>query len=171
MSVKILILGKGRNGKDSVAEILKKNFDVDFSSSSMMAAKIFIYEVLKPCLGYKTFEECYDDRHNWRDLWHQLICAYNSKDKARLAKEILKHGDVYVGMRDNAEYKESLRQGLFDAVWWVDASDRVDYDEPRSSFNIDYDDSMIWIDNNGTQEELEEKVVSLYKKLLEVKIQ
>ena len=61
---KLLIIGHGRHGKDTVSEILCNDFKLSFISSSMFACKKFIYDELKDKYEYKSFEECYDDRHN-----------------------------------------------------------------------------------------------------------
>lgn len=162
---KLLLIGSARWGKDSMAEILQEHFDLKFKSSSQAAAEIFIYDALKEKYGYATPEECFEDRVNRRSEWYQLICEYNIEDKARLAKDILKHTDAYVGMRDSREIKECLKQGIFDLVIWVDASDRLP-PEDKSSFNIDKSDADIIIENNGTYDEFKEKVIRLGKSLL-----
>ena len=97
---------------------------------------------------------------NHRQEWYELICGYNKDDKAKLAKEILKYNNTYVGMRDSAEIKECLKQGLFDLVIWVDASKRLPM-ESSNSFNISVSDADVIIDNNGTYEEFKEKALRL----------
>ncbi len=162
---KLCIVGSARWGKDSMAEILEEYFELKFKSSSQAAADIFIYDALKEKYGYNTPEECFEDRVNHRSEWYELICDYNIEDKARLAKDILKHTDVYVGMRDSREIKECIKQNLFDLIIWVDASDRLPQ-EDKSSFNIDKSDADIIIENNGTYDEFKEKVIRLGKSLL-----
>jgi dephospho-CoA kinase len=157
---KLLLLGHARHGKDSMVEILQEYFNLKFKSSSQAAAEIFIYDVLKDKYGYKTPEECFEDRVNHRAEWHQLICDYNIDDKARLAKGILKHADCYVGMRDTREIKECINQNLFDLIVWVDASERLPL-EDVTSFNIKKSDADIIIENNGTYDEFKEKVIRL----------
>ena len=162
---KLCIVGSARWGKDSMAEILEEYFELKFKSSSQAAADIFIYDALKEKYGYNTPEECFEDRVNHRSEWYELICDYNIEDKARLAKDILKHTDVYVGMRDSREIKECIKQNLFDLIIWVDASDRLPQ-EDKSSFNIDKSDADIIIENNGTYDEFKDKVIRLGKSLL-----
>jgi len=93
-----------------------------------------------------------------------MICNYNKDDKAKLAKEILKYNNTYVGMRDWAEIQECLKQELFDLVIWVDASKRLPQ-ESAESFNITTKDADVIIENNGTLEELKEKVKRIGKLL------
>jgi hypothetical protein len=157
---KLLVISSARWGKDSFGEILRDNFGVTFTSSSQAAADIFIYDRLKDKYGYSTPEECFIDRMNRRAEWHQLICEYNIDDKAKLAKEILKQSDMYIGMRDKEEIKECIKQGLFDLIVWVDASKRLP-EEDSSSFNIDINCADIIINNNGTYDEFKERVLRL----------
>jgi dephospho-CoA kinase len=158
--IKLLIIGPARWGKDTLAEILHEKFGLSFISSSQACADIFIYDKLKEKYGYNTPEECFEDRVNHRKEWYELICDYNKDDKAKLAKEILKYNNTYVGMRDSSEIKECLKQGLFDLVIWVDASKRLP-EEPSTSFNISKSDADIIIENNDTFEEFKEKALRL----------
>ena len=154
---KLLIIGSGRHGKDFFCETLSKHFGFTFKSSSeFMAKKIF--PIIKDVLGYATEQECFEDRHNHRGLWYELIAAFNYKDKAYLAKELLSEYDIYCGMRSKAELDECKKQGFFDLIIWVDASDRVEYKESSDSISITKEDADIVILNNGTTEDLLEKV-------------
>lgn len=159
---KILIIGHARHGKDSMAEILNYVFGLNFKSSSQAAANIFLYDALKEKYGYKTPKECFIDRVNHRAEWYDLICEYNKDDRARLAKDILKDSDCYVGMRDRDEILECLRQKVFDLVIWVDASKRLPL-ESSESFNIDESCADIIIDNNTTYEDFKDRVIRLGK--------
>ena len=161
-TIKLLVLGHCRHGKDTFAEILNEEFGLKYQSSSQASADIFLYEALKDKYGYKTPEECFQDRVNHRAEWKQMICDYNKDDKAKLAKEILKNSDCYVGMRDRAEINECMKQGLFDIIVWVDASGRLP-EEPASSFDIDKSCADIIIENNGTFETFKEKVIRFGK--------
>lgn len=149
-----------RHGKDTLAELLNENFGLKFVSSSQAAADIFIYDELKDNYGYNTPEECFIDRVNHRAEWYDLICEYNKADKARLAKGILEMADCYVGMRDRDEINECKKQGLFDLIIWVDASERLPLESPES-FNIDKSQADIVVDNNGTFEEFKDRVFRL----------
>lgn len=159
---KFLIIGHARHGKDSFAEQLQEQFDFKFKSSSQAAAEIFIYDELKELYGYKTPEECFEDRVNHRPEWYRMICDYNKDDKAKLAKGILQRTDCYVGMRDRGEITECIKQGLFDLIIWVDASNRLSLESP-DSFNIDKSCADIIIDNNGTFDEFKARVSRIGK--------
>ena len=157
---KLLLIGAARWGKDTLAELLNEEFGYTFESSSQSAANIFLYDLLKEKYGYKTPEECFEDRVNHRQEWYEAICEYNKDDKARLAKGILERSDCYVGMRDRYEIEECMRQGIFDLIIWVDASNRLPM-EDASSFNIDKSCADIIIENDGTYEQFKEKVIRL----------
>lgn len=157
---KLCILGHCRHGKDTLAEILRDEFGTRFTSSSEASAKIFIHEQLKDKYNYSSLDECFVDRINHRQEWYEMICNYNKKDKARLAKEILVISNCYVGMRDFVELEECKRQNLFDLIIWVDASKRLPL-EDSTSFNIDKIHADIIMDNNGSLGEFREKVIRL----------
>lgn len=162
-----LIAGTGRSGKDTLAEILRAKYGVKFESSSYAAAKIFIYNQLKEERGYTSIEECYEDRHNHRELWYDLICWYNKDDKARLAKSILKDSDCYVGMRSKEELDKCKEDGVFSHVFWVDASKRVDYQESSSSCTVTADQADFILDNNSDLANLERQADFVWRKINE----
>lgn len=154
--MKILILGNGRHGKDTLAELFNQYFGLTFMSSSQASADFFLYNQLKDKYGYTSSEECFEDRVNHREEWYQAICNYNKDNRARLAQDILSRSNCYVGMRDKEEFNECVKQKLFDIIIWVDASKRLPL-EPGTSFNINMSDADIIVENNGTFEEFVEK--------------
>lgn len=163
MKPKILILGYGRGGKDTMAEYLRDKYGYQFTSSSEYAAKKFICESLRHLMGYESFSECYEDRHNWRSLWYELICAYNKDNPARLASEMISDGyDIYVGMRSKIELQACLDASVFDCTVWVDGADRTGYIEPESSCTVTPDMADVVIDNNGTLEEFHRTIDGLF---------
>ena len=159
---KYIILGQKRSGKDSFAEILFETYGITYSSSSDASNKIFLFDILKEKYGYKTHQECFDDRVNHRDEWYKLICDYNSVDKTRLAKDITKDYDMYVGIRDLEEFNACVKNNIFDLIVWVDASERVK-SENESFMEITKSMADVIIDNNGTYEEFRERVIRFGK--------
>ncbi len=162
--MKILILGYKRSGKDTLAELWNEKFGVKFESSSMAAARIFIYDELKEKYGYTSFEECYEDRMTKRKEWYNLICGYNENDPTRLARKILEDSDVYVGMRDKKEVVRARFEKTFDLIVWVDALNRVGA-EDRESCTVTKEDADIILDNNGAEHVFKTKALALGKAL------
>lgn len=157
---KILIIGHKRHGKDTVAGYLNGLFGYKFESSSEAACRIFLFDALKDKYGYETPKDCFEDRMDKREEWYTLICEYNKEDKARLAKEILKTSNIYVGMRDNTEIAECKAQGLFDLI--IGVFDPRKELESNASFNIDlFKESDIIIPNVEGLEELKQRVLKL----------
>lgn len=156
---RILILGKGGHGKDTMAEIISDLYGLSFQSSSFAACEKAVMPTLCKKYGYKSAQECYDDRRNHREEWKQLITDYNTPDKSRLCREILAENDMYVGMRCADEFAASKH--LFDEIYYVDASDRVPEEDP--TMKIEFDPSyMTWIDNNGTIHDLVEQIEEIF---------
>ena len=119
---KLLVIGHGRHGKDTVSEILCQDFGLSFISSSMFACKKFIYYDLKEKYQYKSIEECYSDRHNHRSEWYNAIASYCKNDPSQLGKDIFSEHDIYCGLRNEREFTEMKKEGVFDACIWVDRS-------------------------------------------------
>jgi hypothetical protein len=142
---KILILGHGEHGKDTIADMLTDLTGLRFESSSLAAAELAVMPHMQ---GYSNVEECFNDRRNHRQQWRELITAYNTPDKGRLCKEIISRCDGYIGMRCQLEY--DAVKNLFNHVLWVDASKRKPNDP---TMGIMRECGMILIDNNGTVEE------------------
>ena len=150
---KLLVIGHGRHGKDTVCEILQKNYNYSFESSSQFCSNLFIYDMLKDKYGYNSQEECYADRHNHRAEWYDAICDYNKTDGARLGREIFKTHDIYCGLRNKREYFAMKNTGVFDYAIWGDRSDHLP-PESKDSMSLEQWMADFTIDNNGTLNEL-----------------
>lgn len=167
---KLLIIGHGRHGKDTVCEILKNSYGFSFRSSSEFCAEKFIYERLKDKYGYKSFVDCYKDRHNRRSEWYDMIHDYCSKDHARLGREIFQENDIYCGLRNKAEFHAMRNTGVFDYAIWVDRSDHLPL-EHSSSMTLETWMADYVIDNNGSLEDLKRNTTALIDRLLKIRNQ
>jgi len=169
--MKLLIIGYARHGKDTAPEYFRDFFGMSFLSSSQAALDLFLFDQLKEKYGYETKAEAFADRVNHRTEWKEAICAYNTPDKARLAREILHTFgvDAYVGMRDSEEIEACTAAKLFNIVIWIDASDRLP-PEPYESCPIDKSSAHFIIENNGDKEDFYVKLKAvgeiLFKKSL-----
>lgn len=152
--MKLLVVGHGRHGKDTFCELS----GLPFQSSSEAALDIVIWPYWG-CAKYETKAECFEDRSNHRSTWYNMIKAYNNADKTSLATKILVNSDIYCGMRNREELHACNTIGLFDAIIWVDASDRLP-PEPASSMTITRDDCGLFVDNNGPEKDFEAIVLN-----------
>ena len=160
MRKKLLIVGHGRHGKDTVCEILRDKHGYSFESSSAFCSKLFIYDMLKKKYNYTSEEECYNDRHNHRAEWYNAICDYNYPDAAKLGREIFKAHDIYCGFRNKREFFAMKNTGVFDYAIWVDRGDHLP-PESKDSMSIEPWMADYHIDNNGTVDDLEFWVTDL----------
>jgi hypothetical protein len=163
--LKLLVIGHGRHGKDTVCEILRDRYGYSFESSSQFCSRLFIYDMLKERYGYANEQECYADRHNHRAEWYNAICEYNVPDAARLGREIFSAHDIYCGLRNKKEYHAMRNTGVFDYAIWVDRSDHLP-PEPKTSMSLEQWMADYTIDNNGTLEELEFNIDQLMKHIV-----
>lgn len=160
MKKKLLVIGHGRHGKDTVCEILRNQYGYSFESSSQFCSRLFIYDLLKEKYNYASEEACYLDRHNHRAEWYNAICDYNVPDAARLGREIFKTHDIYCGLRNKREFFAMKNTGVFDYAIWVDRSDHLPT-ESKDSMSLEQWMADYTIDNNGSLEELEFNVHQL----------
>ena len=157
--MKFFILGHGRHGKDTFAELLCEMAPgLKFVSSSLFVCERAVFPTLGPRYAYETAEECFADRANHRDEWHELISAFNSPDKARLARQLFVDFDLYVGLRCVEELEEARH--FADLVLWVDRSEHLP-PEPKSSNTITANDCDLIVPNNGTLADLRERAERL----------
>jgi len=151
--LKLLVIGHGRHGKDTVCEMLRDNYDYSFESSSQFCSKLFIYDQLKDKYGYSSEEQCYADRHNHRTEWYDAICDYNVPDAATLGREMFAAYDIYCGLRNKKEFHAMKNTGVFDYAIWVDRSDHLP-PESKDSMSLEQWMADFTIDNNGTLDDL-----------------
>jgi len=158
---KLLVVGHGRHGKDTVCELLEK-YGYTFQSSSKFCSELFIFDELKSKYGYANEEECYADRHNHRKEWYDLIHNYCKDDLARLGRNLFAKHDIYCGLRNKREFHAMKNEEIFDYAIWVDRSDYCHL-EPESSMTIQQWMCHYTIDNNGDLERLKKNVDILMK--------
>jgi len=154
---KLLIVGHGRHGKDTVCDILRSKYNFSFESSSKFCSKLFIFDELKDKYGYTDEEECYADRHNHRTEWYNMIHNYCRDDLARLGRNIFEAHDIYCGLRNKREFFAMQNEEIFDYAIWVDRTDHLPTEDP-SSMSIEQWMCDYTIDNNGDIARLEKNV-------------
>ena len=162
--MKIMVCGQGRHGKDTFARLL----GVPFQSSSDAA----LAECIWPEIGHEYVSKlkCFEDRHNRREEWFNIITAYNTPDKTRLARHIFQDSSVYVGCRNQEEFYAAKEAGLFDLAIWVNASGRVPA-EGKSSCTVLSSDCDIIVDNNGNLDQLHQKAKQIGRMIFHPHVQ
>lgn len=165
---RLLVIGHGRHGKDTVCEILQKTYGFSFENSSNFCNKRFVYQMLKDRYGYNSPKECFQDRHNHRAEWYNAICEYNGLDGAKLGREIFAEHDIYCGLRNKREFHAMRNSGVFDYAIWVDRSDHLPL-ESKTSMTLEPWMADYVIDNNGSLEELQFNISQLMRFLLNYK--
>ncbi|MGR5365844.1 hypothetical protein [Photobacterium damselae] len=166
LTKKIIITGYAEHGKDTACEYLYKKFGITFESSSHTACELFLFDDLKKEHGYKTFDECYEDRRNHRKLWADKISEFNRINGLdALGKVIFERVDCYNGIRKLAELNALKSSGLVDLVIWLDASERMP-PESIESMDIPPNVADITISNNGSIDELKVRLNELGEYLL-----
>lgn len=165
--MKLIVMGYGGHGKDEVCQRLQERYGLTYKSSSITAAELVIYPILKGLMGYKSLWRCHADRVNHRELWYELIKAYNHMDRTRLAREIFNQVDVYCGIRDREEYLATRAAALFDFAIWVDASKRNPPEDDHSC-TLNPSDADYVLDNNGPMDDLDEKIRSMMRYLNQI---
>ena len=153
---KLLVVGHGRHGKDTVCEMLEQ-YGYTFQSSSKFCSELFIFNELKEKYNYANEEECYADRHNHRTLWYDMIHDYCKDDLARLGRNLFDKHDIYCGLRNKREFFAMKNEEIFDYAIWVDRSDHCHL-EPASSMTIEQWMCDYTIDNNGDLARLQKNV-------------
>lgn len=157
---KIFVIGHGRHGKDTVGEIIREICGLTFESSSLFCAEHVVRPWLKNLgITYDSLESCYEDRLNHRIEWYNAIRAFNKNDESKLSAAIFDNYDMYIGIRSRVEFLASRH--LSDLSIWIEASKRVPQIDPTCK--ILPTDCDIIIDNNGTEEELRERVTRIAK--------
>jgi len=162
--MKLLIIGHGRHGKDTVCDILADKYHMSFQSSSAFCAEHVVFPVLSELYGYSNFMQCFDDRHNHRTEWFNLISEYCETDGARLGREIFSEYDIYGGLRNPREFAAMKEQKVFDWCVWVDRSQHLPT-EPFASMGLTVDHADYIVNNNGSLSDLAIQVDNLMKEL------
>lgn len=161
----LLIIGHGRHGKDTVAEILRDYYGAKFVSSSLFVARECLWEKWGR-LNYCCISEMYEDRHNHRKKWADMVTEYNYPDRTRTFRGMLDQGNnVYVGMRMLGEYLACKHEGLISRTIWVDRHKYLP-PEPLDSMNLWPGLADHIVNNNGTLNGLKERVCDLADNLV-----
>lgn len=125
--MRIAVCGHGRAGKDTVSEWLRDNTGLRYTgSTSQAAARVVMSNMNAAGHAYASVEECWNDRHNHRTEWRDIIWAYNGPDGMALYRDMAAENDILNGIRSIKELAACKRSGLIDAAVWVSAPVPID---------------------------------------------
>lgn len=157
----MIVTGMSQHGKDTFCEYLYEKYNITFASSSYTACELFLYEKLKDEFGYKSIDECFEDRQNHQTRWYEEIKAFNTPNKDRLGKIIFNKANAYCGIRDDEEFAELIKNTDVDLIVWIDASLRVP-PQSKSSMKLSSEIADHILKNNGTEAEFQESIDAFY---------
>jgi len=153
---KILVLGHGQHGKDTVSNMISYTYGLKLGGSSELGFKA-IKPRLQKLFPNESDEQLFENRRIHRNTWKRLIKEYNTPDPTRLTRDILRVYDGYVGIRDLDEYKAT--EHLYDIKIWVDRSLHKPNDP---SMEIEYDpNEMLLLNNNGPLAHLKDALLEI----------
>lgn len=171
--MKIIVIGMAGHGKDEVSMLLCEYAGLEFESSSQFAVDKGIFDSIihahMELPEDKSINQkrniFYMNKDNFRPEMYKAVREYNSGNLSRLAEGIFSEYDIYCGLRHLEEFEDIMSKGLADLVIFVDAVIRKGVTETMSSFTIPRSRADIIIDNNGTKEELRNKIQRLVEVL------
>jgi hypothetical protein len=152
----LMIVGRGRAGKDEFGMWFNESTTMKFSGSTSH----FGCDMMAKHLGISR-EEAWNTRHQSREKWKEFFDSKRDKDPLFLVRMSLKKNDIVAGCRDIREIEGAKEEGLVDLVIWIENS-RVPADPTVLFSSADAD---IVIENNGTLEEYFKKLEALARTL------
>jgi len=147
--MKLLIIGHGRHGKDTVCDLMTEMYGLRCTSVSKAMSEE-VYQHAGRDMDYDDSASFYADRHNHRQLWYETIRDITWNQPEVVGVSALNGGyDVLNGVRSRVEFDAIKATGLYDYVVWVDASSRLP-DVVDGTMELTKEDADYVIDNNGT---------------------
>lgn len=140
----ILMVGWGRSGKDSGAEILAHLTGLRYGFSFSRAALPFMCEFLG-----QDEKTAWEERHHHRMAWKSHLDHLRMGDETLLAEMALGCGEILAGLRDKKELLAVRAKGLFNYILWVNRPGIPP--DPTTTFGPSYADEII--ENVGTLDE------------------
>lgn len=145
--IKLGICGKGRAGKDTAAEFLAVTTGLRYTAGTSFWAKdlVFAWFQINEPGRYRDTQHCWEDRHNNRQLWADIIGDYNRDDPVKLYKDCLENQNFLTGVRWKHEMRAIKQAAIVDCWLWVE-NPRVPKDV---SCQVTMDDCDLVVLNNS----------------------
>jgi hypothetical protein len=141
----IAVLGNGRAGKDTASKYMCVSKGMTYCGSSSNFLNRFVADLTG--LDERT---SFSERHEHREYWIATGHAVRAHDLSLFARMILATGDLAVGLRGREEIHGCLRDGIVDALLWID-NNRVTVD---ITMELQASDCDIIIPNHGSYTDL-----------------
>lgn len=166
----LAVCGYGTHGKGTSAAYICLKTGLRYKQSTSEAAADVVFAVIGEKYGYPNARACWEDRHNHRDEWAQIIWEHNAPDGLTLYRDMIADGnDILEGVRKASELQALKDTGMVDLTIWIDALKRKPR-EASSSCQVKPEDCDVIVDNNGTPDDLKvelDRVIEQYIKLKE----
>jgi len=118
----ILIVGKGRSGKDTSAEFLAGLYNLPETKS----ASLIIAPLVASMVGLPE-DVVYKDRHSKTDFWIKACHAIRGSDLPCLARWCLGTGDIVIGLRGKEEFVSVMQNRICELSVWIERNVPADY--------------------------------------------
>lgn len=158
--MKMLIVGHGRCGKDTMGEWLGRHSTLKYGGTTSLY--LCPYVAAKQGL---TPEEAYPIRHQHRQLWFDTGNELRNNDPGCLIRDALANGPVIAGVRDAVEITYACQERSVDHIVWVERDVEPD---PTLKFDLPFivqairdskqDIELHVLFNHTTEEEFLERV-------------
>lgn len=152
----IALVGMGRAGKDTAAEIIAYSEYTDIPAPK--SASLIVLPLIAHMVGLPDYH-VYDNRHANRAFWIAACHAIREGDVTRIVRYCLSQCPLVIGIRGKEEFRQVVETNMVDLTVWI-GNKRVSVD-PTVEFSRD--DCDIVIDNNGTLEEFTKRVEKFAK--------
>jgi len=122
--MKISISGYGGCGKDYVASLISKYWNLAYKHSTSYTAAEFVFHKFQNSMEhnnrFSNKDDCYEKRKDWRKFWAEAIEEYNQYNRAQLYIDHLALGqDIATGIRKEIELNACKHFKVFDVYIWV----------------------------------------------------
>ena len=163
-SMKLRINGYARHGKDTVGDLIQREYGLIKPDASRIIARWLVTTRLPKAWYAGSIEEqveaCYQDRVNHRAGWYNFV---TDAGPDTLCSEVMRHGDIYIGERRRLSFEAT--KYMFDYSIWV--IDPRKPDEPLDSCDLTSEGHDLILVNGGTLDDLEIEVVALMQHIME----
>jgi hypothetical protein len=160
--LRLLVVGRKGHGKDAVARVFSERLGQPYRPATLEFLELQGDNFLRS-MGFKDVEEAYKRRDEYRELLYEMMNVYNEEVPYKLLDHVLCKSGIYTGLRNKEHLLPAQEDNIIDLTVWVDATERLGWGEEPMTILPEMADEVIV--NNGTEEELVERVNLLINSL------